>query len=96
MSIKPRVILKVVLCGCKEVGKSSILLRASDKKVPDRYVPTIGVDHGLYKCISNNQYVTIDMWEISGDPRFEGISNTFIANTNFIIFCFDLSRPKTF
>lgn len=72
------------------------MLRASGKTVPNKYVPTIGIDTGTYRCQSNNFYVTIKMWDVSGDTRFHVIARNFFRDSSFILFCFDLSRPETF
>jgi len=96
MSINKRITLRVALCGECQVGKTSLMLRASGKPVPDKYVPTIGIDTGTYRCQSNNFYVTIKMWDVSGDTRFHIIARNFFRDSGFILFCFDLSRPETF
>lgn len=96
MSINKRITLRVALCGECQVGKTSLMLRASGKPVPNKYVPTIGIDTGTYRCQSNNFYVTIKMWDVSGDTRFHVIARNFFRDSSFILFCFDLSRPETF
>lgn len=96
MSISKRIILRTALCGAQKVGKTSLMLRAIGKEVPKKYIPTIGIDFGLYKCISENMYVTIRMWDISGDTRFASITPRFFRDSSFVLFCFDLSRLETF
>ena len=96
MSIYKRITLRVALCGECEIGKTSLMLRASGKDVPNKYVPTIGIDTGTYRCRVNNFYVTIKMWDVSGDTRFGVIAKNFFRDSSFILFCFDLSRPESF
>lgn len=96
MSIRKRIILRTALCGAQQVGKTSIMLRATNRKLPNKYVPTIGIDFGNYDCISNNMYVSIKMWDISGDMRFAMIAKKFFRDSSFVLFCFDMSRPETF
>ena len=72
------------------------MLTASGRPVPKKYVPTVGIDTGTYRCQSNNFYVTIKMWDVSGDTRFHIIARNFFRDSSFILFCFDLSRPETF
>jgi len=96
MSISKRITLRVALCGESCVGKTSLMLRATGKIVPKKYIQTIGIDTGTYRCQSNNFYVTIKMWDVTGDTRFGCIARNFFRDSSFILFCFDLSRPETF
>lgn len=96
MSINKRITLRVALCGECQVGKTSLMLRASGRPVPEKYIPTVGIDTGTYRCQANNFYVTIKMWDVSGDARFHCIARNFFRDSSFILFCFDLSRPETF
>lgn len=86
----------MALVGACEVGKTSILLRAMGKQVPEKYVATIGIDSGIYRCVQEDQYVTLKMWDCSGDKRFGSIIPRFLRDSKFVLFCFDLSRPETF
>ena len=86
----------MALVGACEVGKTSILLRAMGKQVPEKYVATIGIDSGIYRCVQEDQYVTLKMWDCSGDKRFGAIIPRFLRDSKFVLFCFDLSRPETF
>ena len=86
----------MALVGACEVGKTSILLRAMGKQVPEKYVATIGIDSGIYRCVQEDQYVTLKMWDCSGDKRFGAIIPRFLRDSKFVLFCFDLSRPQTF
>lgn len=86
----------MALVGACEVGKTSILLRAMGKQVPEKYVATIGIDSGIYRCVQEDQYVTLKMWDCSGDKRFGAVIPRFLMDSKFVLFCFDLSRPETF
>lgn len=96
MSIKPRVVQRLVLCGDRKVGKTAFMFTGMGKTYPERYVPTIGVDFGIYRCMAEDQYVTLNIWEIAGDKRFLSISNKYISEATIVLYCFDLSNPKTF
>jgi small GTP-binding protein len=96
MSISERIILRTALCGAQEVGKTSLMLRATGRPLPKKYIPTIGIDSGTYRCVSGGKYVSIKMWDISGDTRFAKVTPQFFRDSSFVLFCFDLSRPDTF
>lgn len=96
MSITRRKTLRVVLYGDGEVGKTTLVSTAMSRKIPPGYVPTIGVDHGMYKCVTKDQYMTLRMWDLSGNSRFDYLWKTFIDEAHVFVFCFDLHREKTF
>lgn len=96
MSIKPRVVVNIVLCGDRNVGKSCLMLRAMGRKFPKRYVPTIGVDFGIYRCIAENQYVTLNIWEVTSDKRFTNVTEKYILQSTMVVYCFDLNNPLSF
>ena len=96
MSITRRKTLRIVLYGDGEVGKTTLVSTAMSRSIPHGYVPTIGVDHGMYKCITKDQYMTLRMWDLSGNSRFDYLWKTFIDEAHVFVFCFDLNREKTF
>ena len=96
MSITRRKTLRIVLYGDNEVGKTTMVSTAMSRSIPSGYVPTIGVDHGVYKCVTNDFYMTLRMWDLSGNSRFDYLWKTFVSEAHVFIFCFDLHRNKTF
>lgn len=96
MSITRRKTLRLVLYGDGQVGKTTMVSTAMSRSVPSGYVPTIGVDHGVYKCVTNDHYMTLRIWDLSGSSRFDYLWKTFVDEANVFVFCFDLHRQKTF
>ena len=96
MSIRRRITLRAVLCGDKEVGKTSMVLQSTDTPLPDVYVPTIGMDVSTYECIIHDHYVSLKLFDLSGDMRFDYVIRPFLMNAPVILFCFDLTRQSTF
>ena len=66
MSIK---VLKVSLCGAKEVGKSCIAQRLVDQEPYSDYVSTIGVD--FFALHLPNYGTKMNIWDLGGEPRFQ-------------------------
>lgn len=95
MSNNQRVKIDMVLCGDVRVGKTSLVLRATGKKAPKKYTQTIGLDHGMYRCTANKKNITLNMWDLSGDSRYNSIAKPFFQKAQCILFCFDFTRPST-
>ena len=96
MSNNQRVKIDIVLCGDVRVGKTSFVLRATGKKVSKKYIQTIGIDYGVYRCYTGGKNVTLNMWDMSGDSRYDLIAKSFFEIAHCILFCFDFTRQTTF
>lgn len=95
MSNNQRVKINMVLCGDVCVGKTSLVLRATGKKAPKKYTQTIGIDYGVYRCNTGEKNVSMNIWDLSGDSKYEPIGTRFFEKAQCILFCFDFTRPST-
>ena len=96
MSNNQRVKIDIVLCGDVRVGKTSFVLRATGKKVSKKYIQTIGIDYGVYRCYTGGKNVTLNMWDMSGDSRYDLIAKSFFERAQCILYWFDFTRETTF
>lgn len=70
--------VKAILLGKSGVGKSTLL---SHLRTNRRIMPTIGVDCLVYKCLQ--------MWDTSGDPRFEYVVSNFYSKMDMVILVYN-------
>jgi small GTP-binding protein len=92
--------IKVLLCGEGAVGKTSLIQRFVQAHFQANYKLTVGVDI-LTKDVSignpgNEQIVTLSIWDIGGQARFEFIRSTFYKGAAGALIVFDLTRQGTF
>jgi small GTP-binding protein len=59
-------LLKVLVVGNSNVGKSSLVLRYSDDVFTQSYVPTIGVDFRTKMLIEGETVVKLQIWDTAG------------------------------
>ena len=87
--------------GDHKSGKTSLLTRIKDDSFSDKYIPTLNVDFICETARINNQLLTLQLWELTGDPRFEvrsvyGYSvNTAVKGALIWLLVVDLSRSST-
>ena len=91
-----RKIIKFLLIGNIQVGKSSILDRFSDDKFNEYHSLTIGMNF-LCKSINiNNEPYEIQLWDSSGHENFKLLTRTYYKVSDGIIIVYDISERNTF
>lgn len=89
-------LFKVLLIGDSGVGKSSLLLRFTDKTYTDSYTSTIGVDFKIQTMKLNDKVVKLQLWDTCGNEQFRTITSSYYRNANGIFVVFDLTDKYTF
>jgi len=86
---------KVIVCGDPAVGKTSVILRYTDKAFRRTYLPTIGVNMSEKRITYENNIVDFVIWDIAGQAKFQKMRKLFYEGANAQIFVFDLTQPET-
>jgi len=90
--------VKLLLIGNSSVGKSSLLLRFSDKQwLPeDEASATIGVDFRVHKLEVQGRKVKMSIWDTAGQERFRTITASYYRGAQGIILVYDVSNRESF
>lgn len=90
--------VKLLLIGNSSVGKSSLLLRFSDKQwLPeDEASATIGVDFRVHKMEVKGRKVKMSIWDTAGQERFRTITASYYRGAQGVILVYDVSNRETF
>ena len=95
-------VFKVIIVGASNVGKTSAIQRFVDKTFMSVQKSTIGVDFAL-KTIQvtlgtihpTSEQVTLQLWDLAGEQKYQAILPYYLAGTQGIIFAFDGTEPLT-
>jgi small GTP-binding protein len=89
---------KVIVCGDPEVGKTSLVLRFTNKAFRRTYIPTIGVNISEKRAYLKSKRATIEfvLWDIAGRSTFQKMRKHFYQGADGVLLVFDLTRPATF
>ncbi|TFF90601.1 MAG: GTP-binding protein [Promethearchaeota archaeon] len=87
---------KVIVCGDPAVGKTSTILRFTDKAFKSVYVPTLGTNISEKEVRINNNIINFIIWDIAGQSKFQTMRKHFYTGASGQLLIFDLTRPKTF
>ncbi|UYP45618.1 hypothetical protein NEF87_001903 [Candidatus Lokiarchaeum ossiferum] len=92
-SLKP--IYKTILAGDGGVGKTSLLKsKLAGKFTPEEKL-TIGIDFDCYNIVSEPKDVSILVYDLGGQERFQFIHKAFILGAKAAIILYDLTRIST-
>jgi small GTP-binding protein len=87
---------KIVLIGDCGVGKTSLLLKFSEKKFEENYNCTIGVDFKICNVRVDDRNIKLQIWDTAGQERFRSISQAYYRNSHGCIAVYDVSKRDSF
>lgn len=88
--------LKLIVLGDQFSGKSSILNRYKNNVFMDYSVSTIGVDFVTKTIINDGNEYSLNMWDTSGQEKFNSIITSYYRNIVVALVVFDLSNNESF
>ena len=89
-------IFRICLLGDSGVGKTSLLTRYCDSIFKDKYSNTIGVDFRVVTLKYKDILTKIHIWDTAGQERFKSIAVNYFRTSNGFIFCYDITKKKSF
>ncbi|MHA2366381.1 MAG: Rab family GTPase [Candidatus Hodarchaeales archaeon] len=90
-------ILKIALTGNGAVGKTSLCTKLTTGNIPGSYNLTIGCDiHTKAMEVVNEKPVSLVLWDLAGQSRFESIRPDFYRGTKAGLVVFDLTCRGSF
>lgn len=87
-------VIKIVVCGDVNSGKTSLLRRFVDNDYSDNKKPTIAVDYSIYDDQINK--CTVHNWDVSGEMRYANMACVSAAGAQAVLFCFDMCNHHSF
>jgi small GTP-binding protein len=89
-------IFKVLLIGEAAVGKTSLTIQFVHGKFKSDYLLTVGMEPYSKYIDVNDDVVTLSIWDIAGQQRFDVFRTMFFRGAKAALLVFDLTRPATF
>ena len=89
-------LVKLVLIGASNSGKTSLLLRFVDEAFTEGYQNTIGVDFKMKTVAIDGKVAKIQVWDTAGQERFRSISQSYYRNAHGCIAVYDLTSRESF
>ena len=89
-------LLKILLLGDLNSGKSCLLLRFADQNCHQTYISTIGVDFKIRTVEIGNKTVKLQIWDTAGQEKFRTITSSYYRGAQGIIVVFSVTNEQTF
>ena len=87
---------KIIIIGDSNVGKSSLLACYADNTYCNDYKATVGMDLRFKTIMYNEKKLKLQIWDTSGQERYNALRSSFYRNTKGIILVYDVTDFKTF
>ncbi|MHA1132190.1 MAG: Rab family GTPase [Candidatus Helarchaeota archaeon] len=87
---------KVVIVGDGSVGKTTLILRYTEKRFRESYIPTIGVQWVVKQLNYQESTVYLTIWDIAGQDKFKVMRGTFYDGSDAVIIVFDVTNLISF
>ncbi len=96
MDVDSKNIVKIILLGNVNVGKTSLCNKLKNKDFNYEYHTTIGVDfHTLYHKKNNTNY-KLQIWDTAGQEKFRSLISCYFRKSNIIIIMFDMHASDAY
>ncbi|BFZ21426.1 hypothetical protein BsWGS_24465 [Bradybaena similaris] len=89
-------LLKIVIIGNSQVGKTSLLTRYIDDRFTEHHVTTIGVDFMVKNLIRQGKVAKMQLWDTAGQERFRTIVSLFYRGAEGLVIVFDVTNAESF
>lgn len=89
-------IIKLILIGDSNVGKSCILKKLMNKTYNSEYQPTIGIDYKIKTFFLDGKKIKVEIWDTAGQERYRSIVSSYYRGASGIIVVYDTSCEKSF
>ncbi|XP_015793684.1 ras-related protein Rab-18-B [Tetranychus urticae] len=89
-------VLKILIVGESDVGKSSLLLRFTDDTFHNEVPATIGIDFKSAYLDVDGVNVKLAIWDTAGSERFRSLTPSFYRGAHGAILVYDVTKRETF
>lgn len=94
---EPTYIIKIVLLGEANVGKTSLLYRWIENKFRENYKSTLGVNL-LKKDMNIKGYgeVSAQIWDLGGQESFRSLRRLYLEGANGTLLLYDMTSKESY
>jgi small GTP-binding protein len=89
-------IMKIVVLGDGEVGKTSLRTRFMGRSFDSQHFMTIGADFASIDRQVGSSKIKFQVWDLAGQAAFQGVRKRFYQGTYGGLIIFDLTSVESF
>jgi small GTP-binding protein len=88
--------IKLVVIGDPNVGKTSILNEFVNREFSTDYQPTIGLATMTRQLEVDGAFITLNLWDTAGQERFRALGVSFYRGTQICVIVYDITSASSF
>ncbi|EPS64354.1 hypothetical protein M569_10427, partial [Genlisea aurea] len=85
-------IFKYIVIGDGGVGKSSLLFRLTENSFRQGYIPTSGLDFGVYQLEILGSSIKLHIFDTAGYESYKPITRSYYRDVAGALLVYDISR----
>ncbi|KAF0410787.1 ras-domain-containing protein [Gigaspora margarita] len=89
-------LIKLLLTGDSDVGKSAFLLRFSDDSFTPPFLTTIGMEFKIRTIMLDGKRIKFQIWDTPGQERFRSIITAYYSGAMGILLVYDVTNKCSF
>lgn len=89
-------LLKILLIGDEDVGKTAILFRFCDDAFNASFISTIGIDFKIKTVEVNGKVVKLQIWDTAGQERFKTITYSYLRGAHGVMLVYSVTSRQSF
>ncbi|TXT61762.1 MAG: Small GTP-binding domain protein [Promethearchaeota archaeon] len=94
--MKKKVVLKILITGDSQVGKTTLLYRYIEDEFIDTTTMTVGVEFNYKELQFDNTITQLQLWDVGGQERFRFMVDKYIKGADGALLLFDTTSMKSF
>ena len=87
---------KIIVAGDGGVGKTTLILKYTEKRFRESYIPTIGVQWTVKNVQIGEDAYKLILWDVAGQDKFRSMRANFYEGSQAAIIVFDVTNPISF
>jgi small GTP-binding protein len=89
-------VLKYVIIGDSNVGKSNIILRYCEDSYKDDFISTVGGELNKKSYFYEGIKVKEQIWDTAGQEKFQSVTSIYYKGAHGALCVFDISKRESF
>lgn len=89
-------ILKCILTGMGNVGKSTFLTLLNDGIYNENISSTIGVAFGTINLEVDTRSTKLQVWDLAGNEKYKNMVKIYLRGGRIVFLCYDISSMDSF
>lgn len=90
------IMLKILIIGDGNTGKTSLLLKYTENTLTNPSSPTLGVDFKFSTILLDYKIITLQIWDTAGQDRFRNLASSYYRGAKGMFIVFDVANRLSF